>query len=137
MSNFKIGERVQVNTDAGWRSGMVDNRTVDRHGTLYVVSLDSGGVVYVRDTDLASAAGRVKSLRQKYSKAMSSNGYDIRLGDLVSWRDSGPEGSGRWLEGTVTGVDSATVEIELDNGDVYIVQPRSVSVSARETRGPR
>lgn len=71
MSNFKIGERVQVNTDAGWRSGMVDNRTVDRHGTLYVVSLDSGGVVYVRDTDLASAAGRVKSLRQKYGKLRS------------------------------------------------------------------
>lgn len=66
MGNFKIGERVQVNTDSGWRFGMVDNRTADRRGMLYVVSLESGGVVYARDADLASCASRVKSLSAEF-----------------------------------------------------------------------
>lgn len=92
--------------------------------------------VYVSMKSLPDTETRVKALRQRYgSKATSSNNQQIRKGDLVSWRDSGPEGSGRWLQGNVTGVDSVTVEIETPDGGVYMVEPRQVSVSARETNG--
>lgn len=71
MRRFNIGDSVLVKTDAGWQLGIIDNRAEDTRGMLYVVSLERGGITYVRDAELkrkelSRAEVRVKALRAKY-----------------------------------------------------------------------